>query len=46
MIAVEGVDIDISFLVRLRKFVEKDCIAGLCLVERGGAIPTSILKWS
>ena len=40
MIAIEGVDIDISFM-RMRKFIEKDCIVGLCLVGRGDALTHS-----
>lgn len=32
-----SVDIDVR-LANLKKFIEENCIAGLCLVERGGAL--------
>ena len=33
-----GVDIDVRLLVNLRRFTKENCIAGLCLVERGSAL--------
>lgn len=36
--AVGGIDIDIRCLVNLRKFIEEECMAGLCYVEQGGAL--------
>jgi hypothetical protein len=37
-VAVGGMGIDIALLVRLREFVEEECMVGLCFVERGGAL--------
>ena len=37
-IAVGGTNIDIDLLVSLRRFIEEECIVGLCFVERGGAL--------
>lgn len=44
-IAVGGVDIDVRLLVDLRKFIEENCIAGLCSVERGGAVMYKHFQW-
>ena len=33
-IVVGGVDIDVGLLVNLKRFLEENCIASLCLVER------------
>lgn len=38
MIAVGGTDVRIRLPVNLRKFIEGQCIVGLCFVERGGAL--------
>ena len=35
---VGGTDINIRLLVNLRRFIEEECISGLCSVERGGAL--------
>ena len=37
-IVVRGVDIDITLLVNLRRFIEDHCIVRSCAVERGGAL--------
>lgn len=37
-IAVGGMDIDIGLLVKSRKFIMDECMAGLCSVECGGAL--------
>lgn len=31
-------DINIGLLVNLRKFIENECMVGLCYVEHGGAL--------
>ena len=33
-----GTNIGIKLLENLRKFIEGECIVGLCFVERGGAL--------
>ena len=35
---VGGLDIDVGFFVNLRRFVEEECMVGLCSVEQGGAL--------
>lgn len=37
-IAVGGNGIDVTLLLNLRRFIEEHCIAGLCVVKRGGAL--------
>lgn len=37
-IAVDGIDIDIGLFVNLRKFIEEECMSGLCCMEWGGAL--------
>jgi hypothetical protein len=37
MVEVGNMDIDNIFLVKLKKFIEEECMAGLCFVEHGGA---------
>ena len=37
-IVMGGVDVDVGLLVNLRRFIEDHCFAGLCSVERGGAL--------
>ena len=37
-IAVGGMDIDIGFLMKLRKFIMDECMVGLCSMEFGGAL--------
>jgi hypothetical protein len=37
-IVVAGIDIDITLLVKLRKFIEEECMAELCSMERGGGL--------
>ena len=32
-IVVGEIDINIAFLVKLRKFIEEECLVGLCFVE-------------
>jgi hypothetical protein len=34
---MEGVDVDIRLLVKLKKFIEEQCATRMCLIERGGA---------
>ena len=36
-IVVGGIDIDIAFFVKLRKFIEENWMAWFCSMERGGA---------
>lgn len=38
MIAVGGTDVHIGLIVNLRKFIEGQCIVGLCSVERESAL--------
>jgi hypothetical protein len=33
-VVVGGIDMNIAFLVKLRKFIEEECMVGLCYVER------------
>lgn len=35
-IVVGGSDIDIALLVKMRKFIEVECIVGLCSTNWGG----------
>jgi hypothetical protein len=45
-IVMGGRDVDIGLLVNLRKFIEDECIVGLCSVERCGALTyISFSKW-
>jgi hypothetical protein len=37
-IAMEGVDVDIRLLVKMKNFIEEQCAARMCLIERGGAL--------
>lgn len=37
-IAVGGMDVDVGFLVNLRRFIEEECMIGMCSVERGGVL--------
>ena len=36
--AMGGMDIDITLVVRLRRFIEEHCIANSCSMERGGGL--------
>ena len=38
IISVGAVDIDIALLQSVQSFIEKECISGLCSIERGGAL--------
>ena len=44
-IAVGEMDIDVTFLVKLRKFIE-ECMVGLCSMERCGTLTHKHFKWS
>jgi hypothetical protein len=37
-IAVGSTDIPIDLLLKMEEFIEKECISGLCSIERGGAL--------
>ena len=45
-IAAGGMDIDVSLLVKLRRFIEEECLVGLYSVELGGALTHNHFKWS
>ena len=38
IIAVGGMDVDVGFLVNLRRFIEEECMIALCSVEQGGVL--------
>ena len=37
-IAMERGDVEIRLLVKVNKFIEEQCIVGMCLIEREGAL--------